>query len=671
MLIADEKDEKYIILVAQLALVANALTDAPLTDYDGKAAYGATWKIEGKTISAILENKTYYEDKNDAAPNDGGYPAEIALPTLPDYTVEEPTMPEQKQKPIPPDAVEDPGDAPSEVREPTLPVAKNHLVKEVLATLSEGERAELGLAFESGSITERERPESDHIFKTSTFISRTVGKGDVEITFISDTGEVIESHTVEKDGMVIFEADEPYRDEDEYNSYRFAGWQNADGDMISLDSVSQSCEVYPYFEKAPKYYDITWIVDGKRATERVISDVIPECPISTDKAGDLQYYYVFDGWDKPLEPVGRDITYTAVYKRCYVVSYQGGGATVTDDGDTVVCDARSCITVDDEPINIGALLEKIAGKRALTLRTVRADLSFGFAQTLSLYRLGVDSVYVDVLQSGSVSNTFSFKLLSGGSPISESILCDAQFHHNVEVVESLRLLKNSDVSSSVKFSLDGAKISFGAQSGTQYKLRPVYNISVISDTGVNVTLSKLFAEPGETVKVKTQYVYGYEAKALEVIELASGENILMPDGSFRMPKGDVAVRGTSKLKTYTVTFSSEGKIVSSEIYTHGTPVIPPDAPAKAADGKFIYTFVGWSPDITSYISADASYEAIWHTEIIPEKVDDGSIKLSDSVRSLLAMAFSAAVIFVVGVIPCIVLSIVLRTKFKKRKFGQN
>ena len=53
-LIAEEKDKKYIILVAQLALVTNALTDAPVKDINGNASYGENWKIESKTIRQIL-----------------------------------------------------------------------------------------------------------------------------------------------------------------------------------------------------------------------------------------------------------------------------------------------------------------------------------------------------------------------------------------------------------------------------------------------------------------------------------------------------------------------------------------------------------------------------------------------------------------------------------------
>ena len=665
MLIADEKDKKYIILVSQLALIANALTDGPLTDYDGKAAYGPTWKIEGNTVAAILENKTYYEDRDDASPLTDGYPSERKEP-MPPSEVKKPEMPQEQNKPTPPTEVSDPGDAPREVQEPQTPSVPSHIAGVLIPTLSEKERAALRGEFESGAITERDAPSTDFSLTLHTCAERTVGSEEVEIVFKSITGATLEIHKVEKGGFVIFEGDEPYRPEDEYNSYRFAGWQTASGELISLDSLTAPCEVYPYFEKAPKYYNVTWVVDGKTVTQRLVSDIIPECPIPTDKVGDLEYYYVFDGWDKELEPVGRDITYVATYKRMHVISYTGGGAAVTDDGERVTVDARSWVSTDTEHIDISPMLERISGKRSLTLRTVRGDLHFSFAETIALSSLFVDSVGFETRQMGNGANTFSVALYSDGERISEPISFDAVLYHSVTDNGDLRLIKNERVSDSVKFRLDGQTVTFRMENGAVYKLRPVYDVSVVSDTGVMIAPSNVYPEPGQIVKINVQYVYGYRPRTLEVINKSTGENILGDDMTFRMPSSDVTVRGTSEIKTYTVLFKSDGAVISSETYRHGEKVIPPASPQKEADGEYVYTFGGWTPDLTSYISEDAVYSAIWRTEPVPEKVDDGEIKLSEGVRRLATMAFSALCIFAVGVIPCTVLSIVLGVKHRRR-----
>ena len=665
MLIADEKDKKYIILVAQLALIANALTDGTLTDYDGKAAYGPTWKIEGTTISAILENKSYYDDKNDSSPLPEGYPAERSEP-VPPTEVTKHVMPGKVAKPSCPTAVEHPGDAPETVNEPQLPEITNHFVSEILPRLPEEERRELRSAYDNGNTQSRTYPDTSYTLKPTAAVTRTVGKESVTVVFLSDTGAPIESHTVESGGRIVFESDLPFREEDEYNSYRFAGWRTALGEELLIESVTQSCEVYPYFEKAPKYYNVTWSVNGTVVTERLISDIIPECPIPTEKAGDLQYYYVFDGWDKELEPVGRDITYTAVFKRCYVVEYEGGGASVKDDGARVVCDARGEASPEASPIRIGALLELISGKRALTLVTVRGNIEFSFAETLALISHGVDAVAIESRQVGSVSNIFTVRLFSNGNEISEPLGFGAELYHNVENSGNLKLLKNGSLKNSVKMSLSDSKIAFSMESGVEYKLRPVYDLNVISDTGVMIVASNVYPEPGETVSIRTQYLSGYAPRTLEVIDKSTGENILEPDGTFRMPASDVTVRGTSVRKTYTVLFLSDGKVISSATYTHGEKVNPPTTPTKETDGNYVYTFVTWSPDVTSYITEDATYSAVWHTEPIPEKVDDGEIKLSDGVRKLLFMACCAIVIFAAGVIPCIVLTVVLGVKHKRR-----
>jgi acyl-CoA synthetase (AMP-forming)/AMP-acid ligase II len=55
----------------------------------------------------------------------------------------------------------------------------------------------------------------------------------------------------------------------------------------------------------------------------------------------------------------------------------------------------------------------------------------------------------------------------------------------------------------------------------------------------------------------------------------------------------------------------------------------------------------------------------WAQDIL-DAIERGEIKLSDSVRKLLFMAIAAVVIFVAGVIPCIVLTVVLAVKHRRR-----
>ena len=664
-LIADGKDKKYIILVAQLALVANALTDSTLTDYDGNVAYGDNWKIEGKTIKAILENKTYHTDMNRATPLEKGYPEEMTEPVLPNE-VKMPSPPERVDEPIPPREIAHPGEAPVEVAEPLFPTVPNAFVGAILGVISESTAEQLRLAYDYGECEKHRSPTEDYLFNPEAKVTRTVGKPSVTVEFRNADGSPIESHTVEQGGRVIFEGEQPYREEDEYNSYEFRGWQTADGKLVDHRIAEESTVLYPYFEKAPKYYDITWIVDGNTVTERVVSDIIPECPLPTVKPETLGYYYVFSGWDKPLEPVGRDVTYTAVFDKLHVVAYTGGGATLFDDGETVICDARNATHLDTEPIPLTMLLERIAGKRALTLRTVRGDFEFSFTDTLLMKREGVEGVFVDVGQGGSVSNNFELRLV-GADDLTEGIYCSASLYHNVSDIAVAKLSrKENGKNELVKCTLTESLVTFDMQLDVRYTLAPVYGIRTIADSGTTLTVSNENPEPGELVRVGIGVGAGYKLRSVEIIDLRTGEQIPLVNGSFRMPRSDVEIRSHGVIKTYTVTFVSDGKVISTVVYKHGETLKVPTAPKREADDKYTYEFLGWAPGILTEVTEDMTYIALYEKTEIPPKIDDGGIKLSDSVKHLIAAVGAVITVLIVGVIPCIILSCVLSRKHKRR-----
>lgn len=66
---------------------------------------------------------------------------------------------------------------------------------------------------------------------------------------------------------------------------------------------------------------------------------------------------------------------------------------------------------------------------------------------------------------------------------------------------------------------------------------------------------------------------------------------------------------------YTITFlTHDGQTITSRTVQEGTPVTPPNAPAREG-----YTFSGWSPEIVSPAQGDATYTATYE-EIVPDDV---------------------------------------------------
>ena len=62
---------------------------------------------------------------------------------------------------------------------------------------------------------------------------------------------------------------------------------------------------------------------------------------------------------------------------------------------------------------------------------------------------------------------------------------------------------------------------------------------------------------------------------------------------------------------YTVVFKDEnGTIISTKTYYYGADVVVPNAPSKAADNTYTYTFAGWDKEVVDCV-ADATYTATY------------------------------------------------------------
>ena len=67
-----------------------------------------------------------------------------------------------------------------------------------------------------------------------------------------------------------------------------------------------------------KEYKVTWIVDDSTYVESYKEGETPVYKFGTSKENDMTYTYTFSGWDKLIEPVTSDVTYTAQYVKEYI-----------------------------------------------------------------------------------------------------------------------------------------------------------------------------------------------------------------------------------------------------------------------------------------------------------------------------------------------------------------
>ena len=72
---------------------------------------------------------------------------------------------------------------------------------------------------------------------------------------------------------------------------------------------------------------------------------------------------------------------------------------------------------------------------------------------------------------------------------------------------------------------------------------------------------------------------------------------------------------TPILKNYTITFKDyDGSILSEKVYQEGATVEIPDAPARAADAQYTYTFAGWDSEVVT-VAGDATYTAQYDSAV--------------------------------------------------------
>ena len=74
---------------------------------------------------------------------------------------------------------------------------------------------------------------------------------------------------------------------------------------------------------------------------------------------------------------------------------------------------------------------------------------------------------------------------------------------------------------------------------------------------------------------------------------------------------------SSKINEYTITFKSDGKVISANDYPYGTvadDIVVPADPAIDPTAQYTYTFKGWSPSISN-VTGDATYIAQFSTTV--------------------------------------------------------
>ncbi len=626
-------DAKFRILIANLYVIAHALSDTPIksvsTSLIGskdtvapryKRGYTYTSftidELHPKTLAQILGDAKYVKDTNNAKPLTTGHPGFMAEPVPPEFMAR-PTPPAYVAEPTAPAIVADPGDAPAEVAQPTAPtevekptVPEEYVAPEVVGAL---------IAARGVTLVERDRefdtPAAITVEKTVS--KRFVNVSEIVVAFHDENGQLIEHHTIDSGSTVNFEGDLPRKPEDAKAVYTFAGWQKKDGTRVDLSSVEDNVDLYPYFHEDYKYYTVTWMVDGNAVTEVLRYGTLPCYSAGTpEKPSTPLYVYTFIGWDKEILEVTEDVVYTALFEEGDVIP-SDGDVTVTFDGNDYLVDATS--GRNTRSLDISGILERSVGLTGVKIVTRSATLEISPASVMLLKERAASKIHISVITNAQGYFRYS---VTADSPDARNAPVDIPVELTVPLTRELnsrvrlRALSPDGGITYVRYTVADSQITFTANVGYNYELCEEYSVSAFSNDTVTFTLSSSVALYGDVVKVGVELAPGVILKSLYYVDGDGNVGEIRASRVFEMPKSDVTVMAVTEHIRYTVTFMNGDSVFTTVSCIWGAIPVPPDTPKKASDGEFTYTFVGWEEDV-SPVTGDAVYHAVFEATPIP------------------------------------------------------
>ena len=621
------KDEKYRILVAQLYLIAHAINDGPIKSLDPELVKGGkdadkysqftytsdyTMDVYEYTISDILGEDVTLTDTDMATPLNEPFPTEVICP-LPPKAVEEPKEPAYVAPPaivtpvdLPldePEAVDPPGDEPQTVLDPGE-APEQYIPPVEFLDLLESEAQ----IFERSSLAT-----DDYILQIKkTVTKKFISPDEVNVKFYSHIGgELLYETVVDAGTAVSYSGTAPTKDETAALSFRFSGWQDEDGTVRDLSSVGSDLNLYPYFETVTKYYDVSFVVDGKVTKQQLPHGEMPAFDGDLPSRADTELeYFTFKGWDKEIAPVSSDVTYTAVFDSAYIVPASSFGATVAFDGENLIVNYGLCF---DRRLELSLALARAESLGGIVVITPFCNLVLSYSAVRELCALGAHEIFVDVTEAAGDICEYRIEITDkNGDPLEKSVSLRIE-DNSVPMKESSRLrlfsLDDAGERSYCKYSVNNGVLAFAATSHVTYRFAYEYTLTAAANDLAVISAQGYIHSSGESIPLTLQIPDGYKLTRLYYFD-REGKAVELKTLRLTMPDFDTTLIAEVAPITYKITFMNGKVPVSIGYYPEGALPAVPEDPIKISDGAFDYTFVGWSDDI-SPAKKDVVYYAVY------------------------------------------------------------
>lgn len=667
---------KYEILVAQLAVIANALNDGPVYSY--WAAYhdtkcttaGCTLSSHAKnryvinestaihknTVSQMLEGKTYLADTENASPLSGGVPIEVAEPTAPEVK-EKPTKPVAPTVPAKPTEAQNPGEAPTPVTEPTRPT-EPEVPTEPTEYIPEAEKSAVLELYDSGRLSRREEVTGECVYTaTATVEKKLFGAYTVTVFFYSEGGELLYATAVDGGTRADFIGNIPTKNEDDRATYTFSHWVDSDGNAADLSAVTHDLVLYPSFSEHIKSYGITFNIDGKETVVNTPCGEIPVFDGTPTRMDDEYSEFTFAGWDRELSSVTGETTYYATFTSKYILPLNTGGAKITDDGTNILVECADPFTRELDLS--GVIARATEGKvRGAVIDTRIFDLTLSYATLLEMKAAGDTTLRLELAKRGEYTYFCSVNAGEGDYRMRVSLPC------TFENGRQLRLYHTADGErTNVLYVKTADTVEFTLTTKIRYTVSEEYDLGVISNPLVTLAPLANNVARGATVRLDLTVPNGIMLDRLYLVYPDGTEEDITGD-SFVMPASDVTVCVKASYIEYLITFVSADKTIVTYKHRYGDTVTPPPDPTRPSDGEYRYYFASWSGKFTP-VTENRTYYAQYERVPIPPKEEPDGLRISDSVLGLIVAAVAFVSMMLLAVIPASVCAIVLGVRERK------
>lgn len=137
------------------------------------------------------------------------------------------------------------------------------------------------------------------------------------------------------------------------------------------------------------------------------------------------------------------------------------------------------------------------------------------------------------------------------------------------------------------------------------------DLTVEAQYDVNVYTVKFFSYDGSQIGKEQIVKYMESAQAPPAPAREGYEFARWSDMSYMQVKDNLNIKAEYNPKKYWIVFKDfDGESVASDSIEYGAVVLSPLPEARAATAEYVYTFVGWDPEVTR-VKGDAVYKAVY------------------------------------------------------------